>query len=381
AVKNGAFDYLVKPFDLDQVQAVLARALLKIPDRPADSDAQVCVGELIGSSTAMQEVFKRIALAASSEASVLLSGESGTGKELAARAIHRFGNRADRPFVAVNVASLSPSLVESELFGHVRGSFTGADEARTGLLAQANGGTLFLDEVADVPLPVQVKLLRALELGEVVPVGANEPVRSDFRLISASHQDLLEKVDRGEFRHDLYFRLCAFRIEMPPLRDRPDDVVTLAEHFLATLPAGGTAGRPRMTPAFRKEIQGRQWSGNVRELRNAIEHAVVLARGGLLLPEHLPSPVSPPRATKHQSGPEQITSLIGHWAATRLTEGASESELYSEFLQLVEPPLLRRVLQHSRGQYLAAARRLGLHRTTLKKKLDQYGIDDGGEER
>ena len=224
AVRNGAFEYLLKPFDLTTAQRVIERATDSLTAPPAAAaDARLAPdgeGPIVGHSAAIQEVFKRIAVVAPSDACVHLRGESGTGKELAARAIHRYSRRSSGPFVAVNVASLSESLAESELFGHARGAFTGAQEPRTGLLEQAHGGTIFLDEVADIPLPVQVKLLRVLEHGEILPVGANRPVQSDFRLISATHQDLRQRVAEGRFRHDLYFRLITFEIEIPPLRQR-----------------------------------------------------------------------------------------------------------------------------------------------------------------
>jgi two-component system nitrogen regulation response regulator GlnG len=380
AVQKGAFEYLVKPFDLEQVEQVLGRALAReTADEVEAQDADHVAG-LVGRSAAMQEAFKRIALAAASEANVLLSGESGTGKELAARAIHRFSSRGQGPFVAVNVASLSPSLAESELFGHVRGAFTGAEQDRAGLLAQADGGTLFLDEVADIPLTTQVKLLRAIEHGEVIPVGSNVPVSTNFRLVSATHQNLLRVVDENQFRHDLYFRICTFRIDLPPLRERRDDIVPLAEHFLGLLMArasshGVDAARPRLSAAIKEELARRDWYGNVRELRNAIEHAVVLSRGANLMPEHLPAPVDAPRGEGAVDDPERIAALVGDWAAAKLESEPTTAELHNELLKLVEPPLLEEALKHSHGQYVAAAKRLGLHRTTVKKKLNQYGLE------
>jgi len=386
AVQKGAFEYLVKPFDLDQVQQVLERALTH--DAPAEDETASAeqVEGLVGRSLGMQEAFKRIALAAASEANVLLSGESGTGKELAARAIHRFSPRSSGPFVAVNVASLSPSLAESELFGHVRGAFTGAEQDRAGLLQQADGGTLFLDEVADIPLTTQVKLLRAIEHGEVTPVGSNRSVPTSFRLISATHRNLLRSVDEEQFRHDLYFRICTFRIDMPPLRERRDDIVPLAEHFLGLLVRRSKTGadkseapaRPRLSAAIKEELTRRDWFGNVRELRNAIEHAIVVARGGSLMPEHLPPPVEAPRNVDATDDPVRIASLVSDWAAAKLQGEPDTAELHNELLKLVEPPLLEEALKHSHGQYVAAAKRLGLHRTTVKKKIDQYGLE--GEE-
>ena len=248
AVRNGAFEYLLKPFDLTTAQRVIERATNSLsPPTAAAAEASLAQdgeGPIVGHSAAIQEVFKRIAVVAPSDACVHLRGESGTGKELAARAIHHYSRRPGGPFVAVNVASLSESLAESELFGHARGAFTGADQPRKGLLEQAHRGTIFLDEVADIPLPLQVKLLRVLEHGEILPVGADRPVQSDFRLISATHQDLRQRVAEGRFRHDLYFRLITFEIEIPPLRQRSEDIAELAGDFLDGWPPRmGNRGR------------------------------------------------------------------------------------------------------------------------------------------
>ncbi|MDA7977215.1 MAG: sigma-54 dependent transcriptional regulator [Pirellulales bacterium] len=378
AVRQGAFEYILKPFDLETVERAVKRALVGETNEVAGQQTQQHVGGIVGTSHALQQVFKQIALAATSEAAVLLCGESGTGKELAARAIHQFSDRAQRPFVAVNVASLSASLAESELFGHRQGSFTGADQDRQGLLVQADGGTLFLDEIADIPLPTQVKLLRALEHGEVTPVGANAPVKTDFRILSATHQDLLTMSKEGVFRHDLYFRLAAFRIEIPPLRERREDIEALAKYFLL---AAAERGAPQLSlsEAAITELRQRPWYGNVRELRNVMEHAMIVARGGVIEPEHLPQPIAASQimpATADSSLEESIAALISRWAKMRLEDSPAEAELQLELSQLVEPPLYKEALEKHRGQCAAAARRLGLHRTTLKKKLDDYGISD-----
>jgi two-component system, NtrC family, nitrogen regulation response regulator GlnG len=325
----------------------------------------------------MQEAFNRLALAAASDACVLLHGESGTGKELAARAIHKFSRRAEHPFVVVNMASLSESLVESELFGHVQGAFTGAENSRVGLLAQADGGTLFLDEVAEIPLSIQVKLLRALEQQEVVPVGASEPVASNFRLVSATHQNLQQLVQTGDFRHDLYFRMAAFHVELPPLRERRDDIVPLAEHFLGELSNSGTS-TTRLSAPTRKALSERDWSGNVRELRNAIEHALIVARGGVIDPVHLPAATpSADRASPATSGDveQQIRMLLAAWTEQQLSDAEDVGELYDRLLTLVEPPVLEQVLSSNSNQVATAARVLGLHRTTLRKKIEQHRLE------
>ncbi len=373
AVRKGAFDYIVKPFDLQKMQSAVVRALATAQiyeDRPGSD----CVGELIGRSTAMQEVFKRIALAAASDISVLLCGESGTGKELAARAIHQHSDRADCPFVAVNVAALNPSLAESELFGHLRGAFTGAERDRTGLLAQANGGTLFLDEVADIPLATQVKLLRALDHREVLPLGGSTPIKTDFRVISASHQNLLVNVENGTFRHDLYFRLCAFEIVMPALRDRPDDVPLLVEHFLVTM-MPSTSRSLVISSEGLLELARRPWFGNIRELRNAVEHAAMLARCGAIEPEHFPAPSAMIQSSStNRSIDHSIEALVGRWVQGKLESNRDIQNLYQQLLELVEPPLLSTTLERHHNQCAPAARALGMHRTTLRKKLEEWDI-------
>jgi DNA-binding NtrC family response regulator len=375
AVRNGAFEYLVKPFDLSVAQRAIERAL-KTAARPAEAVAEQLSHEqtpqMVGSSPAIQEVFKRIAVVAPTAACVHVRGESGTGKELVARAIHQYSHRADGPFVPVNVASLSPSLAESELFGHTRGAFTGADQARKGLLEQANGGTLFFDEVADIPLSIQVKLLRVLEYGEILPVGASRPVQSDFRVISATHRNLHDRVVRGQFREDLFFRLITFEVEIPPLRERRSDIGELANHFLDSLSAKNRCARPSLADETLAALEGRQWYGNVRELRNAIEHAMILARGGAILPEHLP----PPTAAGSDAGQTReamLAAMIRDWARRELEQPTPVSDLYERLLKIVEPPLLQTVLQRNHGQFLAAAKELGLHRVTLKRKVSQYG--------
>ena len=376
AIRNGAFEYLTKPFDLTLAEKVLDRALRRRPQEAVPPVAMPGLqDQIVGHSPALQDVFKQIALVAGSEACVLVSGESGTGKELVARAIHRFSRRSAGPFVPVHVAALSPMLAESELFGHVRGAFTGADAPRTGLLEQAQGGTVFLDEVADIPLPLQIKLLRALEHGEIVPVGSDKPRTIDFRLVSATHQKLSEKVATGTFRHDLFFRLVTFQIELPPLRERGADLLELTEHFIGNLTAKNQLPRPTLSKRAEAELARRPWHGNVRELRNTIEHAVIIARGGQIEPDQFPPPAPPAGVPSDGTPAATLSQLIQQWTAARLREDAEREDLYERFLSLVEPPLLNATLTHELGQCTSAARKLGLHRHTLRKKLDQYGIE------
>lgn len=372
AIRGGAFEYIVKPFDLQQIQAVLERALQKQPPRKSKQEPIAEIAGIIGKTPIMQEVFKRIALAAPGDVGVLLTGESGVGKELAARAIHKYSNRAEGPFVAVNVASLSSTLAESELFGHEKGAFTGADASRRGLLMEADQGTLFLDEVAEIPLSTQVKLLRALESGEVTPVGSNQSQHTNFRVVSATHRDLPTLVAAGSFRHDLYYRLCAFQIELPPLRERGDDIEELATAFLQHI--SNSNQPPQLAKETIAELHSRPWFGNVRELRNAIEHALILARGGVILPEHLPeslaNPAGPSTATLH----EQLQASLSQWGKEAFAADDPQA-VYEQFLAMVEPPIIRAALNANKHQVAAAARQLGIHRTTLRKKIEQYEIE------
>jgi two-component system nitrogen regulation response regulator GlnG len=377
AVRKGAFEYVVKPFDLAEIRAAIERALRVLPGGAKVASTETLDG-MLGRSPAMQSVFKKIALAAYSDASVLLQGESGVGKELAAAAIHRHSGRKDGPMVAVNMAALSPALAEAELFGHVEGAFTGAVQNRTGLLLQANGGTLFLDEVADMPLPLQLKLLRVLDHGEVLPVGADAPLRSQFRVISATHQNLRKKVEAGEFRHDLFFRLCTFEIDLPPLRDRPEDISLLAHHFAGQFGSESAA----LAEETIGELQHRPWYGNVRELRNAIEHALVLARRGIVMPEHLPPPLPNLWQTEGADSvlqADELAAALSRMARHLASDPALAGTVYDRFLQQVEPPLLSAVMDTCGKQFAPAARVLGLHRTTLKKKLTQYEMEDVAE--
>jgi len=377
AVQEGAFDYLPKPFDLDRAADVLHRAL-----RRGGNGMSATVGEsatesdsLIGTSPAMQHVFKQIALVAASDVPVLLTGESGTGKEMVARAIHRHSHRAERPFLPVCLAALSPGLVESELFGHVKGAFTGAAENRTGLLELAEGGTVLLDEIGETEPGLQVKLLRALEQREIAAVGDARPRSINVRIIAATNRDLAEALCSGEFREDLYFRLSVFRIQLPPLRDRRDDIPVLAAHFLRL--SQPEIEEVELHPEVTAELQRRHWPGNVRELRNAMEHAAVLARGEAIRPEHLP-PEAQPMTSRSASPNAKLESAVAAWLHSRLESRTGDSvprELYEQFLQQSEPALLHAVLKYCNRHKAKAAELLGMHRTTLRQKLRKYEID------
>ncbi|WP_428303554.1 sigma-54-dependent transcriptional regulator [Lacipirellula sp.] len=380
AVEQGAFEYILKPFDLHEIRTAIERSLRRTPAAAVEAvndAASAGLEGMLGRSPAMQAAFKRIALAAASDAAVLLKGESGVGKELAAQAIHRHSPRASGPFVAVNMGALNTTLGEAELFGHVEGTFTGATQTRRGLLAQANGGTLFIDEVADIPAPIQAKLLRALDQDEVLPVGADQPVKTQFRIVSATHQDLHQLVERGEFRHDLFYRLCTFEIPLPALRERSQDIPLLANYFASQF----GDGRAVLAAETVDELSQRPWHGNVRELRKAIEHALVLARSGSVLPSHLPAPLPAFQSNGGKMSPEgRLNEAVTELAQQLLKNPELNGDVYYRFLQVVEKPLLATALSQAGNQCAPAARVLGLHRTTLKRKLDQHGIAENGAE-
>lgn len=382
AVAGGAFDYLAKPFDLAQALDAAKRAMNRhasdTPDtHPGLAEDDPSPDAIVGKSPAMQGIFKRIALVAPTEACVLVTGESGTGKELVARAIHANSPRRDKPFLPVHIASMNPNLIESELFGHVKGAFTGAEKPRVGLLALAEGGTVFLDELADIPLSVQAKLLRVLERQEVLPVGGNHSAAVNVRIISATHGDLSAAVRDGRFRHDLFFRLNVYPIHLPPLRDRVDDIPLLAEHFLRRF--GTTPALPADTVSF---LQSRPWPGNVRELRNSLEHAAIEARGGPLHAEHFPAPSEAGGAGTIE---DRLRSLVVEWTReqTRHATTAEPTDLYQKMIDALEPALLDEVLRQLDWNRLAAARWLGLARATVRKMIRKHhpaAEDTEGEE-
>ncbi len=367
ALRNGAVDYLTKPFDLEQAATVIDRALADSKQAHAKEPAKPFepTFELLGKSPAMQEVFKRIALVAPTDASVLITGESGTGKELVARAIYRHSARASQPFVPIHLASLSPTLVESELFGHVQGAFTGADHTRQGLLELANGATVFFDEAGDIPPPVQVKLLRVLEQHEVTPVGSAQPRATAFRVIAATNRDLRGDLAETALRRDLYFRLAAFEIVLPPLRERVEDIPVLAEHFLARCRSAG--GAARISLEAMDELCRRSWPGNVRQLRHAVEHGALLARGGQIALDHLPQPMDEIRPPTPAG---ELDAAVRAWTRQQLTTASSpQGHVYQDFLAQVEPALFETVLHSTAHNRAAAADTLGIHRATLRKKL------------
>jgi DNA-binding NtrC family response regulator len=375
AIEAGAVEYLCKPLNADEVSTVVGRALSQraTPSAAVAESGRTLADsatELVGASPAMQRVFKQIALAAVSDVPVLVVGESGTGKELIARAIHRHSDRRSEPFTPVALPALNHGLIESELFGHEKGAFTGADTDRKGLLEASAGGTVFLDEIGDAPLDTQVKLLRAIEYHEITPVGGVRPRRVDFRVIAATHRPLSQLVEDGRFREDLFYRLHVFVIEAPPLDDRRDDIPMLANHFLRRSASGRSL---QFAEAAMQDLCGRIWPGNVRELRNAVEHAAATTRSSVIDVEHLPKPL--PRPSVGDAGVD-LARRIREWAAAEASNfaGSSEGGLHARLLATVERPFLEAVLEHCEGNQTTAAALLGLHRSTLRQRLRELGL-------
>jgi DNA-binding NtrC family response regulator len=367
AVNEGAFYYLQKPFSNDDLLALCRRAAetrqlsaentalkKEIKRRSSGDDAKP-----VGKNRAFLDVLKLCETVAPTDSTVLITGESGTGKEILARHIHRLSEREPMPFVSINCGALPENLLESELFGHVKGSFTGAVRDKDGLLVAAKGGTFFLDEVGEMSPGLQVKFLRALQEREVVPVGATEPVKIDVRIIAATNRDLEQEIRRGTFRSDLYYRLNVITLHLPPLRERMEDIPLLAEHFLASFAQrkgnGGNGRAMRLGPEGLEALQRYDWPGNVRELENALERAAILSRGDVIAAEALPGRIQDP-------------------APAPLVSDRSPA---NPTLELIERAYILWVLESEGGNKARAAEVLGIDPSTLYRKLNRYGMSEG----
>jgi two-component system, NtrC family, nitrogen regulation response regulator GlnG len=376
AVHQGACDYLTKPFPLEQATRVCLQAVRRV-NSPAPLEQYAApealpASPLVGNSPAMQQLFRQIAMVADSSLSVLITGETGTGKELVAAAIHRHSRRHEKPYLSVAPVAFSESLFESELFGHVRGAFTGATEDRKGLFELANGGTVLLDEIGDLPIASQVKLLRVIEQQQFTRVGDVRPINCDVRIIAATHRDLNQAVQAGTFREDLMYRLAAVRIHLPPLRERTGDIAILCRQFLRRV--GHPLADRAVDEALAAELERRPWNGNVRELRHAVEHAAVFARNRSFDISDFPEPQA--RLRVGDIGFDQrLASSLEEWTQAQLdTSSPTDGSLYEKFLAVVEPIVFRVVLRNMAGNRAAAAEKLGLHRATLRERLKKYGL-------
>jgi nitrogen regulation protein NR(I) len=377
AMQLGAYEYLLKPLELDELTGLVNRALeisrlMKVPaviseGEPPDDTSDA----LVGHCSAMQSVYKAIGRVAGQDVTVLILGESGTGKELVARAIYHYSSRAKGPFLAVNCAAIPDALLESELFGHEKGAFTGADRRRIGKFEQASGGTLFLDEIGDMSPVTQSKILRVLQGQEFERVGGNETVRTDVRLIAATNRNLEKMVADGTFRGDLYYRLNVFTITLPPLRERGDDVSLLARHFMNRFSRELTKSVhtiPEQTLALLREYS---WPGNVREFQSVMKQALLQATGTVLLPEFLPAALRTRTAT--QSHGEQVDlSSFATFVQQQIANGTSN--LYADCQALLDRQLFDQILKHTGGNLTQAAKILGITRATLRSKLTAIGL-------
>ena len=388
AMKRGAYDYITKPFDFGELSILVRRAfeirdlteqvarMEAVRERPFD------FGGVVGLCPAMQQIFKLVGKMAASDLTVLIKGESGTGKELLAKAIHYNSRRLARPFVAVNCAAIPRDLLESELFGHEKGAFTGASALRRGKFELAEGGTLFLDEIGDMDLGLQAKILRALQERQFERVGGERLLSADVRVIAATNQDLETAVTQKSFREDLYYRLNVVAINLPPLRERTEDVPLLVNHFLH-LYAEEQGQEPKtVSPEALELMFAYSWPGNIRELENAVKRACVLAATSLILPEHLPAALARMEAVGPSSGGSSFERMLyqGIAAELRRLKEEKDGQIYPHFLAAVERPLLLHILDRTGGNQLRAAELLGINRNTLRKKLRELGIKLGRQE-
>src|SRR4051794_16083962 len=384
ATQRGAFEYLPKPFDLKELLAVVGRALAAplaaaaVPaGEGADSEERL---PLIGRSVAMQEIYRSIARLTTTDLTVMVNGESGTGKELVARALHDYGRRRTGPFVAINMAAIPRELIESELFGHERGAFTGALNRAQGRFEQAAGGTLFLDEIGDMPAEAQTRLLRVLQEGEFTTVGGRQPIRANVRIVAATHRDLRQAIRAGQFREDLFYRLNVVPIRLPPLRERLEDIPVLARHFLDKAREAGLPAKSLDQSALERLRQYR-WPGNVRELENLMRRLAALypqeTINGEVIVAELHDAGAPADPVMHPGAPEPLATAVERHirqflAASR--DGIPMRDIYDQVIAEVERPLIQMTLSATRGNQIKAAAMLGLNRNTLRKKIRDLDI-------
>lgn len=372
AFQGGAFEYLAKPFDVDQAIDIIKRAVDESMRQAVDNVVIEETPEIIGQAPAMQEVFRAIGRLSRSHSTVLINGESGSGKELVASALHKHSPRADKPFIAINTAAIPKDLLESELFGHERGAFTGAAAARRGRFEQADNGTLFLDEIGDMPADLQTRLLRVLSDGQFYRVGGHQPLKVNVRVIAATHQDLEERVKLGLFREDLFHRLNVIRLRLPPLRERREDIPLLTKHFLAHSAKQLGVEPKQLSQAALRYLTSVNWSGNVRQLENVCHWLTVMAPGQNVDVADLP-PELKEESAKPASGGSWQESLAKE-VMDALNRG--ETNILDTKTKEFERTMITKALQHTDGRRIEAANQLGMGRNTLTRKIQELGIDE-----
>lgn len=368
AYQGGAFEYLPKPFDVDEAVELTKRAYHANDAAPSHEAGVEGVPEIIGESQAMQEVFRAIGRLSRSSITVLINGETGTGKELVAHALHRHSLRSAKPFIALNMAAMPKDLLESELFGHEKGAFTGAQSLRRGRFEQANMGTLFLDEIGDMPADLQTRLLRVLADGEFYRVGGHEPVKVDVRIIAATHQNLHELVEKGQFREDLMHRLNVIRIEVPSLRERRQDIPLLLKYFLNCAAKELEVETKQLDPEVVSYLSGLEWSGNVRQLENLCRWLTVMASGKTIRMEDLPRDIRETSDVTLEAG-VNWQSKLAHWADQELEKG--EAEILQNAMPQFERVLIEAAMKKTGGKRQRAAKLLGWGRNTLTRKIQE----------
>ncbi|MDA0305542.1 MAG: nitrogen regulation protein NR(I) [Proteobacteria bacterium] len=378
ATERGAFEYLPKPFDINELVAVVRRGL-ETPRSANDAMREAEAGEtlpLIGRSPVMQEIYRTLARLMGTDLSVTISGESGTGKELVARALHDYGKRKNSPFVAINMAAIPKELIESELFGHEKGAFTGAVQRSAGRFEQAEGGTLFLDEIGDMPADAQTRLLRVLQEGEYTTVGGRAPIKADVRIIAATHRDLKQLIRQGLFREDLYFRLNVVPIRLPPLRERSQDIPELVSSFLAAAAEEGLPWKIIDTAAMDR-LKSQHWPGNVRELKNLIQRLAALYSQEVISLEDIEKELADATSPSPEDEEKGLAQTVEQRLSTYFSAhdgGLPAPGLYQRVLREVERPLIMLTLRATRGNQIKAAEVLGLNRNTLRKKILDLAI-------
>ena len=374
AFQGGAFEYLPKPFDVDQAVELVHRAIAHTQLSEEEEQEEAVAPEILGQAPAMHEVFRAIGRLSQSHTTVLITGESGTGKELVARALHRHSPRAGKPFIALNTAAIPRDLLESELFGHERGAFTGAQSQRRGRFEQADGGTLFLDEIGDMPAELQTRLLRVLADGTFYRVGGHAPIKVNVRVIAATHQNLEKKVQDGSFREDLFHRLNVIRLRLAPLRERREDIPMLARHFMQKSARELGVEPKRLSEGALKALVGLPWTGNVRQLENVCHYLTVMSPGQVVELADLPSDILGEQAASVPSASNWQDALQRE-ADTRLSQG--QSAILEELSPAFERILIEAALRHTGGRRIEAAHLLGWGRNTLTRKIQELGLEGG----
>ncbi|WP_027468962.1 nitrogen regulation protein NR(I) [Deefgea rivuli] len=373
AFQGGAFEYLPKPFDVDQAIALIRRAMVESEQQAPSKETQHDVPEMLGQAPAMQDVFRAIGRLSHSAATVMITGESGSGKELVARALHRHSPRSSKPFIAINSAAIPKELLESELFGHERGAFTGADGKRIGRFEQAEGGTLFLDEIGDMPFDLQTRLLRVLSDGFFYRVGGHQPIKANVRVIAATHQDLEDRVKEHQFREDLFHRLNVIRLRLPALRERSQDIPLLAKHFLLKSAQDLGIEAKRLSDSAMSQLAQFHFPGNVRQLENICHWITVMAPGQLVDDGDLPPELSQIAATR--------SGQIGDWRASLAAELISrlnrgENRILDSIMPEFERTVIEQALVHTGGKRIEASELLGWGRNTLTRKIQDLGMEE-----